>query len=88
MTIDEMETTVTFVRSDNVVRIYSSNPKHLNRLRADERATITKDYGDSAEFTIPADQFDPLKGFKRKSRPLTEEQRQALADRLAKVRNK
>lgn len=87
MTIDEMETTVTFVRSDNVVRIYSSNPKHLNRLRADERATITKDYGDSAEFTIPADQFDPLKGFKRKVN-LTAEQKQAIANRFAKIRNK
>lgn len=86
MTLDEQETTVTHVRSDNLVRIYTANPKHLRKLRANDRATITKDYGDSAEFTVPATDFDPLTGFKRKSKPMTPEQREAAALRLAQAR--
>jgi hypothetical protein len=83
MTKDEWETTVTWIHTDDVVRIYTAHPKHLNRLRNDNRATLVRDYGDSADFTIPADQFDPLKGFKRR---MSEEQRQAVAERLATYR--
>lgn len=75
MGLDEQETTVTYVRSDDLVRIYTANPKHLRKLRADDRATITRDFGDSAEFTVPASQFDPLTGFKKRVKPLSDEEK-------------
>lgn len=83
-TRDEQETTLTWAVTDEVVRIFTAVPKHINRLRKDDRATLVKDYGDSAMFTVPASEFDPLKGFKRRRKPLTPEQRTALADRLKK----
>jgi hypothetical protein len=88
MGLDEQETTVTYVRSDDKVHIYTANPKHLRRLRMDERATVTRDFGDSAEFTVPAAWFDPLTGFKTRRKPLTAEQRQAATERLALARSK
>lgn len=87
MTKDEWETTVTYSHTDDVVRIYTANPKHLNRLRKDKRATLVKDYGESADFTVPAKQFDPLTGFKRQGKPMTPEQKAASAARLASARN-
>jgi hypothetical protein len=81
MGLDEQETTVTYVRSDDLVRIYTANPKHLRKLRADDRATITRDFGDSAEFTVPAASFDPLTGFKRKI-VLSDEEKARRAERM------
>lgn len=86
MTLDEQETTVTYVRSDDVVRVYTSNPAHLRKLRADDRATEVRGDVDWAEFTISSKDFNPLTGFKRKSKPLTGEQKAALAERFAKAR--
>lgn len=84
--LDEQETTVTQLRNQQTL-IYTANPVHLRRLRADERATEVRGGADWGEFTIPNAAFDPLKGFKRKSKPMTEEQRAAVGERLKKARN-
>jgi hypothetical protein len=84
--IIEQETTVAAGRDDAVVYIYTTVPKHLRRLRADKRATERNGGEDWGSFTIPADQFDPLRGFKRQRQPLTAEQREAAGDRLRLAR--
>lgn len=38
------------------------------------------------EFVVAAGSFDPLRGFKRRSKPLTTAQREALSERLAENR--
>lgn len=85
-TMDEQETTVTWIRSDPKVRVYTSNPVDLRKFRKDSRATEIRGEDDWAEFTIPRTDFDPAKGFKSKRKPLTEVQREAAADRLKKAR--
>ena len=88
-TRDEQETTVTFNRADNTVRIGTAHPPHVRTLRKDNRAPeLEGSPADQTEdiwgsFTVPASDFDPLTGFKRR---MSEEQRQANADRLARLR--
>lgn len=82
----EQETTVTSGRDDENVMIWSNNPVHVRRLRKDARVTQTEGDDLSGHFLVPREQFDPLKGFRRARRPLTEEQRAAAAERLRLAR--
>lgn len=85
----ERETTVNASDGDGVVRIWTAQRKHITRMRRHgsfaETATGYHGGTEWAEFTIPASDWNPASGAKRK-RNLTDEQRQALADRLAKAR--
>lgn len=88
MTLDEQETTVTQLRGGDTL-IYTANPVHLRALRkrvAEGRATERDGDDTYGNFVIPNADFDPLKGFKQKRKPLTEEQRTALATRLEHAR--
>lgn len=85
-TLDEQETTITFGRTEPVARIYTSDARHLWRLREDDRATETDGGEDWAIFTVPTSQVNPLKFFKTKRAPMSDEQRQKNAERLAKYR--
>lgn len=79
--MEEQETTVTQLRNGDTI-IYSANPVHIRALRkkvAEGRVVESRTWEDAATFTIPHSEFDPLKGFKRRSAPLTEEQREARA---------
>ena len=84
----EQETTVTVGRDDEWVQIWTNNPVHARKLDQDPRATKTasndEDFG--GHYRVKASDFDPLKGFRRKGRELTEEQRAAAAARLAQAR--
>jgi hypothetical protein len=82
----EWETTVTYDHLLQEVRIYTTVPRHINKLRKDERAKVTGDEGDAVNATINAADFDPLSGFKRKSKPMDPEQREAAIERLKKAR--
>lgn len=82
----EQETTVTAGRDDAHVMVYTSNPVHLRRLRNDSRAVEVDGGEDWARFRIPSELFDPLKGFRRKGRVMSEEERKAAAARLAAAR--
>lgn len=86
-TLDEQETTIAFGRTEPVARIYTSDLRHLRKLRADDRATEVRGGEDWAEFTVPTDQVSPLKFFKTQRRPMTEEQRKVAAERLAQARS-
>ena len=85
----ERETIVNASDGDGVVRIWTAQRKHITRMRRNDSfaETATGYHGGTewAEFTIPASDWNPASGAKRK-RNLTDEQRQALADRLAKAR--
>ena len=81
----EQETTVTAGRDDGVVYIYTSNVVHLRKLRKDDRCTEIQGGEEWGQFTVPADAFSPLSGFKRRY-SMTAEQRQAAADRLRHLR--
>jgi hypothetical protein len=85
-TLIEQETTVAAGRADAVVYVYSTVPKHLRKLRGDKRVTEVEGGDGWGRFEIPADQFDPLRGFKRATRQLTDEQRKAVAERFRKAR--
>lgn len=83
---EEQETTVTAGRDDSVVRIWSNHLPHVRKLRKDKR--VVQKSGDDTEghFEIAASDYDPLVGFRRKGRKLTDEQRAAAAERLANAR--
>ena len=85
----ERETMVSTTDADTTVRIWSAQRRHIGRMRRHPAFTeIDHGYHDGsewAEFTIPADQWNPATGAKRKS-SLTDEQKRAAADRLAAAR--
>jgi hypothetical protein len=84
--MDEQETSIIAGRSDDHVEIYTTNSVHLKRLRADDRVAEVKGGEDWGQFRVPAVMYDPLTGFKRQRKPLTEEQKAASAANLAKAR--
>lgn len=87
---EERETTVTSTDADDTIRIWTTQRKFLGRLRKHEAFTEvgTGFHGTTewAEFTIPADQWNPATGAKRKRAPMTEEQRAAAQEHLARAR--
>lgn len=85
LTRAERETVAVWTEADDIVRITSTSPAQIRKLREHARFTeVQSDYADglTAEFTIPAGDFTLTKGAKR---PVSEDQRQALAGRLRKV---
>lgn len=86
---DERETVITVTDADQSVHIWTAQRRHITRMRKHDSFTETGSgyHGTTewASFTIPARDWNPASGAKRK-RNLTDEQRQALADRLAKAR--
>ena len=82
----EQETTVTSGRDEALVYIWTNNPIHARRLQKDARATQVDGDDKGGHFTVPRADFDPLKGFRRARRVMTDEQRTAAADRLRAAR--
>lgn len=82
---EEQEVTVTWIRSENVVRIYSSNPVEVRRLRKDDRVTQVQGDETWGNFTVPATDFSPLKGFKRRVK-MSDAQKDVLRKRLKAMR--
>lgn len=89
LTPDERETTIATTDGDDLVRIWSAQRRHITRMRKNSSFTevATGFHGTSewAEFTIPAREWNPASGAKRKVN-LTEAQRQERAERLAAMR--
>ena len=85
----ERETTVTITDADDTVRIWTAQRRYLGRLRRHPSYTEVASgfHGGSewAEFTIPASEWNPATGAKRKV-TMTDEQRAASAARLRAVR--
>ena len=82
---DEQETTITFMRDDEQVSVYTSNVPHLRRLRnlASDRDYVTEIRGgdDWGEFMVDAANFKLFSAIRNK-RTMTDEQREAAAERM------
>lgn len=89
MNAAERETVVNATDDDEVVRIWTAQRRFITKLRRHPRITELRtgfvDGTEWAEFTVPSDQWNPVSGVKRVS-TLTDEQKQASAERLATVR--
>ncbi|MGX9349190.1 hypothetical protein [Microbacterium sp. KNMS] len=85
---NEQETTVTLGRDDEYAYIWTNNPVHARKLDADKRVTRITANGDEfgGQYQVLAADFDPLKGFRRRGRELTPEQKAEAAARLAQAR--
>ena len=85
----ERETTVTATDADDTVRIWTCQKRYLGRLRRHPSFTevATGFHGSTewAEFTIPASEWNPATGAKRKV-TMTDERKAALADRMRSAR--
>lgn len=88
----EQETTVTMNREESVVRIFTANPSHIRKFKADDRFTVTfttfspedTNVVESISGFIHVDDYSPLTGFKRRRKPMTEDEKQVLRDRFAR----
>ena len=89
LTAPERETTVISTDWDDLVTVETAQRRYLTRLRKSARFTeVARGFYEGSEwarFTIPASEWNPATGAKRK-RNLTAVQRQELADRLARAR--
>ena len=86
----EQETSVAFTAEDEVVEIYTCIPKDLRALKKRDNATIVrsgeyKDGPECAVFHIPAKKFNIAMSV-RSTRVMSDEDREAVAIRLAGVR--
>lgn len=85
----ERETVVTSTDGDSTVEIFTLQKRYLTRLRGNPAFTEVKSGSIEGQewglFSIPAADWNPASGAKRR-RTLTEEQRQAAAERLKKAR--
>ena len=89
LTAPERETTIISTDGDDLVTIETAQRRYLTRLRKNpsftEAVTGTYEGTEWARFTIPARDWNPASGAKRR-RNLTDAQREELRDRLAKAR--
>ena len=86
---EESETTVTGIQADRCYYISSNRQKHISRLNREVeagRAELISTESEWTQYKISEKHFDPLTGFKRQVN-MSDEQRQAAAERLAKARD-
>ncbi|MGO2411616.1 hypothetical protein ACTXIU_17570 [Glutamicibacter arilaitensis] len=86
---EESETTVTGIQADRCYYIGSNRQKHISRLNREVeagRAELITNENEWAQYRVHEKNFDPLTGFKRQVN-MSDEQRQAAAERLAKARD-
>lgn len=90
LTAPERETTINVSDDSDLVRIWTAQRKHITRLRKNpaftETATGYHGSTEWAEFTIPADSWNPASGAKRRV-TMTAEQRKAASDRMRALRS-
>lgn len=95
---DEQETSITAGRLDDYVEIWSNNTVDVRALEKESRAKrivpnpdringeALADYmeqGWGVTYRVSTDDFHPLKGFRRKRKPMTDEEKAAVSARLA-----
>lgn len=88
--LTDQETTISLGRTDDVVRIWTSDVRHLRLLRKLSRThqdlvREVSGWDDSADFEVSG-KFFHLVSALRKKRNLTEAERASRAERLAGVR--
>jgi len=87
--LEEQETTVVLSRVDSVVRVWTSDARHLRKLQKLESSvdSVRKVAGgdDWGEFHVDVEFFHLFSALRRK-RVVSESERQARSERLAAVR--
>lgn len=85
----ERETVVTASDGDALVTIWTHQRRYITKLRKHPKVTEVATGFDGgtewAQFTVPADQWNPVSGVKRTS-TMTDAQKAGLRDRLAATR--
>lgn len=93
---EEQETTVTQGRLDDYVDIWTNNVVDFRALEKESRAKRVSPDGEATleeladhleagfgvTYRVSTEDFHPLKGFRRKRKPLTDEQKAELGERL------
>lgn len=83
------ETTITFMRDDEWVLVYTSNVVHLRRLKkmAENQDFVTEKWSDdeAGQFLVNAENFNVFSAIRAK-RTTTPEQRKAASERMRKMR--
>ena len=86
MNADERETVINATDTDDVVRIWTAQRKYIGALRRHPSFTQTRtghhDSTEWAEFTIPADEWNPTRGARIHRQPRSDEQRAAQTARI------
>lgn len=86
----ERETVVNASDGDDLTRITTGQRRFITRLRKHPSFTEVRTWHEGstewAEFTIPASAWNPASGAKRKGSTMSEEQRQAAAERFRLAR--
>lgn len=85
-TFEETETTVSGIQADKCYYIGTNRAKHITRLDKEDRAELVSTQGEWREYRVQATDFDPLRGFKVRRAPMSEEQKDVLRERLAQAR--
>ena len=92
-TLEEQETIITQNRADDTVSIYTSNTHDIRYFKSRKEFTLVQEWFDAetgeceaASFTLPKDRAN-IRKIVKSTRNLSDEQRQALADRLNTLRN-
>lgn len=86
-TADERETNVTWGDADDTVRIWSAVRKHVRAMERDDRFTRIDGDGEAwGSYTVPKSAYDPVRGLRRRTKPMTDAQREAATERLRQAR--
>lgn len=85
MTAAERETVIQVDDSRGDVQLYSAHLPVIRRVLRDDRWTVVEP-GEFIRATCAYKDWFPLSGMKRKSRPMTDEEKAAAAARLQKAR--
>src|SRR5690606_18191021 len=85
----ERETTISVSAGDEFVNVYTAQRKFINRLRKDDRVAIvaTGEYDGSPCIAaqIPAHLWSPTSGLKRRSKPMSVDQRTTHVERSSRA---
>ena len=83
----ERETTVVKGKTESVVRIWTNIPSDARKLDKDTRVTCVKRNSDDVGgFYVRRSRGSVTSGLKRRSKPMSEEQRAAAAERFRQYR--
>jgi len=86
----ERETVINATDGDDLIKIWTAQRRFITKLRRNPNFTEVDSghYGSTewAQFTIPADRWNPASGAKRAHGAMSAEQRLAAAERLARGR--
>lgn len=87
---DERETNIISTDGDDLVTIWTAQRRHISKLRSNSNFTETHSgfHGNTewAEFTIPAERWNPVTGAKRAGRVMTPEEKEQASARLKRGR--